>query len=138
MNLPLALQNTWLVVLLCLSAQAAEPSADDILKASSVRGGLVVHLGCGDGKLTAALRANDSYLVHGLVRVARTCSVRDAVNHESKRRNNRYTFAVTALERPEEFLESKRKNAWTWLASSFSESRIDRVGRGHDKLSECR
>ena len=30
------------------------------------QGGLVVHLGCGDGKLTAALRANDSYLVHGL------------------------------------------------------------------------
>ncbi len=26
----------------------------------------MVHLGCGDGKLTAALRANDSYLVHGL------------------------------------------------------------------------
>ena len=29
-------------------------------------GGLVVHLGCGDGKLTAALRANESYLVQGL------------------------------------------------------------------------
>jgi hypothetical protein len=29
-----------------------------------------VHLGCGDGKLTAALRANDSYLVHGLDRAA--------------------------------------------------------------------
>ena len=30
------------------------------------RGGLVVHLGCGDGKLTAALRTGDAYLVHGL------------------------------------------------------------------------
>ncbi len=40
--------------------------AEDILKASGVQGGLVVHIGCGDGKLTAALHANDSFLVHGL------------------------------------------------------------------------
>jgi outer membrane protein assembly factor BamB len=31
-----------------------------------VKGGLIVHLGCGDGKLTARLRASESYLVHGL------------------------------------------------------------------------
>jgi len=37
-----------------------------ILDACGVKGGLVVHLGCGDGRLTAELRANDSYLVHGL------------------------------------------------------------------------
>jgi len=40
--------------------------ARDILDASGVEGGLIVHLGCGDGKLTAALRAGDAYLVHGL------------------------------------------------------------------------
>ena len=40
--------------------------AKQILDAAGVRGGLVVHLGCGDGRLTAALRASDSYLVHGL------------------------------------------------------------------------
>ena len=40
--------------------------ARKILNASNVQGGLIVHIGCGDGKLTAALRANDSYLVHGL------------------------------------------------------------------------
>ena len=40
--------------------------AADILDVSGIQGGLVVHLGCGDGKLTAALRTNDSYLVHGL------------------------------------------------------------------------
>ncbi|MFP4056445.1 MAG: PQQ-binding-like beta-propeller repeat protein [Candidatus Brocadiia bacterium] len=33
---------------------------------AGVSGGLVVHLGCGDGKLTAALRASDRLLVHGL------------------------------------------------------------------------
>ena len=40
--------------------------ARDILSATGVKGGLIVHLGCGDGKLTAALRVDDSYLVHGL------------------------------------------------------------------------
>ena len=31
-----------------------------------MQGGIVVHLGCGDGKLTAALRAGDQYAVQGL------------------------------------------------------------------------
>ena len=41
-------------------------SSSRILAATGVKGGLIVHLGCGDGKLTAALCASDSYLVHGL------------------------------------------------------------------------
>jgi len=45
---------------------ASEAPAREILDAAGVRGGLVVHVGCGRGELTAALRANDSYLVHGL------------------------------------------------------------------------
>ncbi|MGB2822732.1 MAG: class I SAM-dependent methyltransferase, partial [Phycisphaerae bacterium] len=48
----------------CLAAEG--PSAKDILNATGVKGGLVVHLGCGDGKLTAALCAGDAYLIHGL------------------------------------------------------------------------
>ena len=40
--------------------------ARQILDTCGVRGGLVVHLGCGGGTLTAALRADDRYLVHGL------------------------------------------------------------------------
>jgi len=47
-------------------ASAPEQAARQILDATGVKGGLVVHIGCGDGKLTAALRANESYLVHGL------------------------------------------------------------------------
>ncbi|UCD56238.1 MAG: PQQ-binding-like beta-propeller repeat protein [Candidatus Hydrogenedentota bacterium] len=43
-----------------------ENEAKQILDASGVKGGLVVHVGCGDGKLTTALRVNDRYLVHGL------------------------------------------------------------------------
>jgi outer membrane protein assembly factor BamB len=40
--------------------------ARQVLDATGVRGGLVVHLGCGDGQRTAALRAGDAYLVQGL------------------------------------------------------------------------
>ena len=54
-----------LAVLLTAAAIPAE-SAKDILTATGVKGGIVVHLGSGDGKLTAALRANDKYTVHGL------------------------------------------------------------------------
>ncbi|MHC4582317.1 MAG: outer membrane protein assembly factor BamB family protein, partial [Planctomycetota bacterium] len=42
--------------------------AREILQSTGVQGGLVVHLGGGDGRLTAALRVNDSYVVHGLDR----------------------------------------------------------------------
>ena len=37
-----------------------------ILDETGVQGGLIVHVGCGDGRLTAALRVNERYLVHGL------------------------------------------------------------------------
>jgi outer membrane protein assembly factor BamB len=40
--------------------------ASSILEKAGVKGGLIVHLNCGDGILTEALRANDSYLVQGL------------------------------------------------------------------------
>ncbi len=46
--------------------EADQARAKKLLDETGVRGGLVVHLGCGDGLLTAALRANDRYLVQGL------------------------------------------------------------------------
>jgi len=50
----------------CLACACWADSAEQILATTGVKGGLVVHLGCGDGKLTAALRAGQGYLVHGL------------------------------------------------------------------------
>jgi outer membrane protein assembly factor BamB len=47
-------------------ASAAAPLAQRIRDASGVRGGLVVHVGCGDGALTSELRFSDSYIVQGL------------------------------------------------------------------------
>ncbi len=40
--------------------------AQAVLEASGVRGGLIVHLGCGDGELTAELAEGESFFVHGL------------------------------------------------------------------------
>ena len=51
-----------------LDAEELSPSA--ALKDSGVKGGFVVHLGCGDGKATADLRTGGSFIVHGLDRSA--------------------------------------------------------------------
>ena len=56
------------VLLIAVSALAQGEQAEKILQETGVSGGLVVHLGCGDGRLTAALRTRDSLLVHGLDR----------------------------------------------------------------------
>jgi len=55
-----------LAVCLLAASSLAAPSGKEIIDASGVRGGLVVHVGCGNGHLTAALRVSDSFLVHGL------------------------------------------------------------------------
>ncbi|MFV1963985.1 MAG: PQQ-binding-like beta-propeller repeat protein [Pirellulaceae bacterium] len=58
-----------LVLLVAVAARGAEATsttARQILDTTGVQGGLVVHLGCGDGPLTAALRAGESFVVHGL------------------------------------------------------------------------
>jgi SAM-dependent methyltransferase len=46
--------------------QPAAARAAQILESAGIRGGLIVHLGCGTGELASALRAGDRYLVHGL------------------------------------------------------------------------
>jgi len=43
-----------------------ERQAERILATAEVKGGLIVHVGCGAGELTAALGAGESYLIHGL------------------------------------------------------------------------
>ncbi|NOZ19645.1 MAG: PQQ-binding-like beta-propeller repeat protein, partial [Planctomycetes bacterium] len=48
------------------SSRAADTGAAKILDAAGVKGGFIVHLGCGDGKLTAALRPSEYSIVHGL------------------------------------------------------------------------
>ena len=57
-----------LVGLLALTTWGASPppEAGNILEATGIKGGLIVHLGCGDGTLTLALRTNDHTLIQGL------------------------------------------------------------------------
>ncbi len=49
-----------------LSFSNIQKQANDILEECAIKGGLIVHIGCDDGKLTAALRQHDGFLVHGL------------------------------------------------------------------------
>ncbi|MDP6545558.1 MAG: PQQ-binding-like beta-propeller repeat protein [Phycisphaerae bacterium] len=49
-----------------ISSLCAERVTHDVLARSGVRGGLVVHLGCGDGRETAAFLVSDSFLVNGI------------------------------------------------------------------------
>ena len=66
-------QNVLSIVIVCLMTLASAVVAKEkdtrrILKDSGVVGGLVVHLGCGTGETTAALRISDATTVHGLDR----------------------------------------------------------------------
>ena len=69
--------------LACSGAPAADSSENElarkILDATAVKGGFIVHLGCGDGRLTAALGADERYTVHGLDN--------DAANVEAARKH---------------------------------------------------
>ena len=67
----IALPISLLTSLLTSPADAADTPGDraaEIFAATGVKGGIVVHLGCGSGELTAALRLNDRFQVHGLAR----------------------------------------------------------------------
>ncbi|MHC4439850.1 MAG: class I SAM-dependent methyltransferase, partial [Planctomycetota bacterium] len=40
--------------------------ARDTVEITCIKGGIIVHVGCGDGEFTASLRINDRYIVQGL------------------------------------------------------------------------
>lgn len=48
------------------TGQAATEQANEIIQQTGVSGGLIVELGCTDGRLAAALARHDAMLVHGL------------------------------------------------------------------------
>ena len=72
-------RSAWVCLLLAgcflgASLPAATGSGEDvarqILEASGFKGGFIAHVGCGDGKLTAALPVSEHTIVHGLDRDA--------------------------------------------------------------------
>jgi outer membrane protein assembly factor BamB len=69
----------FLLSALCSPLLAGE--AEDILSQSGVKGGIVVHVGCGDGSLTQKLRADERYQVQGLTKEAASVpAMREAIH----------------------------------------------------------
>ncbi|MDP6635391.1 MAG: PQQ-binding-like beta-propeller repeat protein [Phycisphaerae bacterium] len=66
MNRTMSTVLTVLAIVSLVTIPAAGQTAKEIIDATGVKGGLIVHIGCRDGALTAALRMNKSYIVHGL------------------------------------------------------------------------
>jgi len=54
------------LLLIAINPVQADPRADELLRESGISGGIAVHVGCDDGKFTAALHTSDRLLVHGL------------------------------------------------------------------------
>jgi len=62
-------KTTLLAAMFLWTSISWAPAADgarEIIADAGIRGGLIVHVGCGDGQLTAELRISDAYVVHGL------------------------------------------------------------------------
>ena len=73
------------LVIVFTTTFSAGNEAKKQLVTSGVRGGLVVHLGCGDGKLTAELGDGGPYLVHGLdANAAKVAAARKYINSLGK------------------------------------------------------
>lgn len=58
--------STALALVVALWSTCSAEAADTPLQAGGVKGGLVVHLGCGNRAVPAALKPNDAYVVHAL------------------------------------------------------------------------
>ncbi len=57
-----------LLMIFSCTGERYSREAGRIIEETGVPGGLIVHLGCEDGKLTAALLVSDRYVVHGLAK----------------------------------------------------------------------
>ena len=57
---------TLCIVLIALVSAPVFGGAVDLAKSSGVKGGIIVHVGCGDGAETVKLLLDERYLVHGL------------------------------------------------------------------------
>ena len=69
----------YLLFVSAVNGARTDQEAKKILDATGVQGGFIVHIGCGDGRLTAALCANESTMVHGLDKDEET--VKEARDH---------------------------------------------------------
>jgi len=70
-----------IILILAGAGRAAEASGAALVKAAGIKGGLIVHVGCRDGKLAASLPAGKPFLVQAL------CDDGDAVTPARERLN---------------------------------------------------
>ena len=61
-----AFVGLYLLILAAGCGSSGEGEAQGILDATGIKGGIIVHVGCGDARLTTSLRAGDSVMVQGL------------------------------------------------------------------------
>jgi outer membrane protein assembly factor BamB/ubiquinone/menaquinone biosynthesis C-methylase UbiE len=81
------LASPFLVSLIFAVAFAEGPTNEEklatkIMEASGRHGGVIVHIGCGDGKLTTALKLDDRFVVQGLDRDAKHIEAARKLLHE--------------------------------------------------------
>ncbi len=80
-RLPISIMKRFLALSLLLSVALRADDATDILTQSGVKGGIVVHVGCGDGSVTQKLRANERYQVQGLTKdAAAVLGIRETIH----------------------------------------------------------
>ena len=59
--------SVWIVLLsFCTTVSASAEKKDVFIKKSNLQGGFIVHVGCGDGTLVAALGNREQYVIQGL------------------------------------------------------------------------
>ena len=138
-----------LLALAACSSAWAEQSAEDVLKASGIKGGLVVQLGCGDGKPIAALRAGAggkatiSYAHEGKAQTVEFGAIAEAQVDP-----DRYLFDVPELGvlslvmtdpirgHPGRALLWSGEDTWMWLVTAYKTLRNLATGRtSHKGLS---
>ena len=70
MSYPRVLQTAAWATIIAIRAMVAAPADESLARrigaSASLQGGLIVHVGCGEGALTTALRLDERFLVHGL------------------------------------------------------------------------
>jgi outer membrane protein assembly factor BamB len=54
------------ILSMALNCNSFDHQAKQLVQLAAVKGGVVVHIGCGTGELTSALRVHSGYIVHGL------------------------------------------------------------------------
>ena len=118
-------RSTLLLFTTLLCSPLVADEAEDILSRSGVKGGIVVHVGCGDGTVTRKLRANDSYQVQGLTRDAEKVP---AIREEIYKSGAYGPVAVEAWDgRHLPYIENYVNLLVVEEASSVSRGEIDRV-----------